>query len=112
MFAWTKHEVCLVEGPKDTYVLIGIRPERHKNTGGNGETVIWDDGSHQRAFPVGKALEDDSALFRFEDQRGQQFSLRPMTKKLYDLHVRDVTGGPELKSDEAVRAFYLQPRPW
>ena len=57
MFDWKRHQVFLAEGPKDSYVLLAIRPERLAGEGGDGEeTVVWDDGSRQRAFPLGLVL--------------------------------------------------------
>jgi len=113
MFDWKRHQVCLAEGPDDSSVLLAIRPERLANEGGDGEeTVVWDDGSRQRAFPLGRVLEDEPSQFRFEDDRGRIFTLRPLTARLYADHVRDQVGGPELKTDGDVRSFYLAPRPW
>ncbi len=113
MFDWRRNQVCLAEGPKDAYVLLAIRPERLADEGGDGEeTVVWDDGSRQRAFPVGRVLDDEPGRFRFEDDRGRAFTLRPLTARLYADRVRDQVGGPELATDEAVREFYLAPRGW
>jgi len=112
MFDRTRHQVCLAEGPADTYVLLAIRRERLPDQGGDGETVTWDDGDHSRAFPVGRVLDDEADLFRFEDDRGRRFVLRPLTAKLYADRVRNAVGGPELETDDAVRRFYLAPRGW
>ena len=113
MFDWKRHQVCLAEGPDDSYVLLAIRPERLADEGGDGEeTVVWDDGSRQRAFPLRRVFEDEPSQFRFEDDRGRVFALRPMTARLYAGRVRGQVGGPELKTDEDVRSFYLALRFW
>ena len=104
MFDWDRHEVCLAEGPRDSYVLLALRPEQR------GDTVVWDDGSHQRAFAVERVLTDEPDRFRFEDERGRTFTLRPLTARLYAERVREQVGGPTLATDEKVRAFYLAPR--
>jgi hypothetical protein len=76
------------------------------------ETVIWDDGSHMRAFPLAKVIDDEEGQFRFEDARGQVFTLRPLTAALYATRVKAKVGGPILKTDDAVQHFYLAPRGW
>ena len=106
MFDWKQHEVCLAEGPRDAYVLLALRPELR------GDTVVWDDGGHQRAFTVERVFSDEPDRFRFEDERGRTFTLRPLTARLYAERVRDEVGGPKLATDEAVLAFYLAPRAW
>jgi len=112
MFDWNRHQVCLAEGPKDTHVLLAIRPERLPDEGGDGESVAWDDGSHQRAFELARVITEESDLFRFEDGEGRRFILQPLTAELYAARVRDEVAGPELSTDEAVRDFYLAPRGW
>ena len=112
MFDWTRHQVCLAEGPADSYVLLAIRPELLPDQGGAGETVTWDDGDHLRAFPVGRVLDDEPDRFQFDDDRGRRFVLRPLTAKLYADRVREAVGGPDLATDDAVREFYLAPRGW
>jgi hypothetical protein len=117
MFNWNKHRVCLAEGPRDSFVLLAIRAEFVSNSSNDGaaasgKTVIWDDGSHQRAFPVKQVIVDESALFRFEDDRGRVFALRPMTAEFYEDKVRAQVGGPDLETDDDVMEFYLAPRGW
>ena len=112
MFDFEKHSVCLADGPAAAFVLIAIRPERSQRPGSPVTTMIWDDGDHQRAFQVETVLEDTSQRFRFRDSRGRVLSLQPMTADLYSSRVRSETHGPELGSDSAVRAFFLQPRGW
>lgn len=112
MFEWSKHSVCYAEGPEGTYVLLAIRPQRKKDIGQNTETVFWDDGSHERAFPLGKVLKDNPTAFEFEDDRGRRFSLRPLTPELYEQKVRYGTGGPELKTNKDIQDFYLASRSW
>ena len=112
MFDWERNQVCLAEGPRDAYVLLAIRAERRADAGGDGETVVWDDGSRQRAFPLARVLDDEPELFRFEDDRGRTFTLRPLTARLYAERVRERVSGPPLGTDEEVRAFYLAPRGW
>lgn len=110
MFNWDEHQVCLAEGPNESFVLLAIRPERLKNEGGSGEVIIWDDGDHQRAFILSRVIYDSEDLFRFEDDHKRQRSLRPLTAQLYAARVQKETGGPELPTDEKVRAFFLAPR--
>ena len=112
MFDWEKNKVCLGEGPQDAYVLLALRPARLSDEGGGGETVIWDDGDHQRAFSLARVLDDEPDLFRFEDDRGRRFTLRPLTSRLYAEKVQAQMGGPDLATDEAVSEFYLAPREW
>lgn len=112
MFDWTRHQVCLAEGPDDAHVLLAIRPERVPDQGGTGETVVWDDGDHRRAFPLSRVVGDEPAAFSFQDDRGRRFALKPLTAKLYRDRVRGPAGGPELATDEEVRDFYLAPRSW
>ncbi len=109
MFDFDKHEVCVADGPKDTYVLIAIRPER---LSGEYEVLVWNDGDHQRSFAIRELLEDTQSQFRFRDERGQVFTLEPMNAKNYKSRVRPKTRGPELSTDRAVRDFFLQPRAW
>jgi len=112
MFDWSRHLVCLPEGPDDAHVLLAIRPERVPDVGGDGETVIWDDGSRQRAFPLASVIEDAPDRFRFRDDRGRVFTLQPLTAARYADQVRSKAGGPALASDEEVREFFLAPRAW
>jgi hypothetical protein len=117
MFDWKRHRVCLAEGPAETYALLAIRPERRPDRYSDGqiaesETVIWDDGSHMRALPLAKVVTDEEGLFLFEDDRGQVFTLRPLTAALYAALVKAKVGGPELDTDEAAMEFYLAPRGW
>ena len=112
MFDWEKNKVCLAEGPKDAYVLLALRPAKLSDEGGDGETIIWDDGDHQRAFPVDRVLDDEPELFRFEDDRGRRFTLRSLTARLYAEKVQAQVAGPDLPTDEAVTEFYLAPREW
>ncbi len=112
MFDWTSHQVCLAEGPTDAGVLLAIRPERVPDQGGTGETVVWDDGDHRRAFPLSRVVGDEPAAFSFQDDRGRRFALTPLTAKLYRDRVRELVDGPDLKTDEEVRDFYLAPRSW
>ena len=112
MFDWRKNQVCLVQGPRDSFVLLAIRPERLPNVGGEDETVAWHDGDHERAFALARVLEDEPDRFRFEDELGRIFTLQRLTAALYTKHVRHEVGGPSLDTDEAVQAFYLAPRAW
>ena len=110
MFDWEGHQVCLAEGPSDSFVLLAIRPERLKNEGGSGEVIVWDDGDHQRAFILSRVIEDSEELFRFEDDQKREFSLRPLTADLYARKVQKEVEGPELPTNESVQAFYLTPQ--
>jgi hypothetical protein len=110
VFDFEQSPVCIASGPRDTHVLIAIRPFRDGEVGES--TVLWDDGDHQRAFAAEAVLEDTRARFRFRDDRGRVFALEPMTASIYAARVRAVTGGPELATDRAVREFFLQPRGW
>ncbi len=107
MFDFPNTPVCVASGPRDAYVLLAIRPERRGD-----EDIVWDDGTHQRAFGVAEVLEDTRARFRFRDDRGRVLSLEPMTAALYGAKIQAETGGPDLTSDRAVRDWYLQPRSW
>ena len=106
MFDFDKHEVCVADGPKDTYVLIAIRPERRS---GEYEVLVWNDGDHQRSFAIQELLEDTQSRFRFRDERGQVFTLEPMTADKYESRIRPETHGPALPTDKAVRDFYFRP---
>ena len=110
MFDWPHNQVCLAEGPRDSFVLLAVRPERLLDTGGDGETVAWHDGAQERACALAKVHADEPRTFRFEDELGRTFTLRPLTAALYASHVRDEASGPELDTDEAVHALYLAPR--
>jgi hypothetical protein len=112
MFDFGKHQVCVVTGPANSYVLIAIRPERRGADDATTETLLWDDGDHQRAFEVGEVLEDVSSRFRFRDTRGRVFALEPMTPDAYAARVRPETNGPKLGTHGAVQQFFLQPRAW
>jgi len=112
MFDWERHKVCFAEGPPETFVALAVRPTKVEHVGGPGETVTWDDGSHERAFEIGRIVRDEPARFEFVDHVGRRLWLVPLTARLYTDRVRELVHGPELKTDKDVRAFYLQPRSW
>lgn len=110
MFDWNSHQVCLAHGPDDAGVLLAIRPDTRDS--GDGDVVVWNDGTHQRAFILRDVIEDTADRFEFRDDMGRVFSLQPMTAKSYAAEARANVVGPELETDDDVRRFYLQPRAW
>jgi len=111
MFEWNKHLVCYVEGPEGVHVLLALGPKRTFDQRDNTELIVWHDGNREQAFPLGKVVRDSPSRFEFQDDRGRWFSLRPMTAEVYEQKVRAGTAGPELKTDQEVRDFYLKPLP-
>ncbi len=86
-FQWPR--AVVIDGPD---AIAGYAPELELNYE-VPHVVSWQEGGHRRAFEVGKVLQDDAHAYRFEDTRGRQYTLRPMTLELYESHVRRHTLG-------------------